>query len=129
MGALAATAAFLFALIPVTGAGGASARHAGRPQVEALPSAGRVGAPVRLRVWARTDGTAIRFSASIFRGAEHPFVVRTPFIRAVPVERLRWYYVVWSKPRPMRGTYPFCITGYDRAGKQSNLSCAPIRVR
>ena len=128
MKALVATAACLLVLTSGTGAGAAPGDSA-RPRVEALVSSGRAGEPVRLRVWAKTDAPALRFSASIFRGAEHPFVVRTPFIRTVPTERLHWYFVVWSRPAPTRGTYPFCITAYDRAGKQSNLSCAPVRVR
>ena len=127
MKALLATAACLLALTAAGGAVGAADRSGTR--VHALPSSGEAGEPIRLRVWAKTDARALRFSASIYAGGKHPFVVWTPFVRVVPAARLRWYYVVWSKPAPTRGTYPFCIKAFDPAGKQSNLDCAPVRVR
>jgi hypothetical protein len=127
MKALLATAACFLALTAAGGAVGAADRSGTR--VQALPSSGKVGEPIRLRVWAKTDARALCFSASIYSGGRHPIVVSTPFVRAVPAPRLRWYYVVWSKPPPTRGTYPFCIKAFDRTGKQSNLDCAPVRVR
>lgn len=95
------------------------------PSALALPSVGRAGHKVGLRVSASDDRGAAKIAVTVKRAGRTIASFASGF-RKVSGSTVA---VSWKAPRRLRGHFTFCVRAADRGGNLSARSCSTLILR
>jgi hypothetical protein len=95
------------------------------PNLQALKSKGKSGKKAKLRYRVSDNSGETRERIQVIRRGKVIEDITTQFGPATG----NTYFVVWKVPKRVKGKMQFCAVSQDRAGNNSQTSCAQLKIK
>jgi hypothetical protein len=95
------------------------------PNLQALKSKGKSGKRAKLRYRVSDNSGESRERIQVIRRGNVIADITTEFGPATGAT----YFVVWKVPKRVKGKMKFCAVSQDRAGNNSQSSCAQLKIK